>query len=125
MFEVAKFGVHLLPSKMTVISSVGETPSPLGHFLLLGGSQLLSVLGKSLLMALVSFYLFLLLLPFLANVPSYLGFLFLVLALFITCFPLPPCWGSEEGSAPTPWPSDLLTWRNVSQEPWRTQRTLV
>lgn len=75
---------------MTILCRVGETPSSLGQFLLLGGSQLLSVLGKSVLMPLVSFYLFLLLLPFLANVPSSLGFFFLFLVLFISRFPLPP-----------------------------------
>lgn len=42
---------------MTIINSVGETPSSLGCSLLLVGSQLSSVLGKSLLMS-PSFFLF-------------------------------------------------------------------
>lgn len=33
MLEVAKLGAHLLRSKVSLISSVGETQSPLGLFL--------------------------------------------------------------------------------------------
>lgn len=51
MLEIAKSGVHLLHSKITIISSVRETPSPLEHFPLHGGSQLSSILGKSVLMS--------------------------------------------------------------------------
>lgn len=46
MLEVAKLGAHLLGSKVSLISSVGETQSPLGLFFLLGGPQS-SSLGKS------------------------------------------------------------------------------
>lgn len=101
MLEVAKLGAHLLGSKVSLISSVGETQSPLGLFLLLGGPQSPS-LGKSVPMPLVSFYL-----PFLANATFCLDLLHLYLPLPIMHFPLPPCWVLY-----------LSTWRSASQEAW-------
>lgn len=66
---------------MTIISSVGEAPSPLGHFLLLGGSQLSSVLGKSLLMS-PSFFLFILIaISLLSKCPLLTGLSLPVLSL--------------------------------------------